>query len=231
MSTYNLFHKIAETEKKSHADLLAQKMQDMIISGELVPEKIFPNETVLCGQLGVSRATLREAYKILEIKGYLTRSKSGTFVKKREKIIYDGNFRAALEFAEADEIMEYITFMEGEAAYLAAGKATKEQLMQMEKFKKLYEDNIDIPAAREEYNAKFHLAVRIGSNNQPLVSSLTAAYDVCMRKRYSIFSEKQSSDQVKEFLNQHEKLLQAICDKNIATVQKIASEHFIMEME
>lgn len=229
MNTYNPFHKIAETGKKSHADLLAQKIQDMIISGELIPEKIFPNENVLCGQLGVSRSTLREAYKILEIKGYLVRSKSGTFIKRSNDIVCDGNFKAALEFSKKNEILEFVTFMEGEAAYLAAQRATEEQIMQIEKFKKLCEDNLDIPAALEEYNSKFHLAIRIASKNQPIISSLTAAYDRCMQNKSQIFSKNKNTEEIKNFINQHDKLFEAICNKDAVMARKIAAEHLNSE--
>jgi len=53
------------------ADLLAEKIRSHIISGEIPAGYIFPNETVFCEQLGVSRSTLREAYKALESTGFI----------------------------------------------------------------------------------------------------------------------------------------------------------------
>ncbi|MFR9001535.1 MAG: GntR family transcriptional regulator [Anaerobutyricum soehngenii] len=41
----------------------------------------------LCKQLGIGRNSLREAYKILEQNGFVTRCKRGTFVNDRETLL------------------------------------------------------------------------------------------------------------------------------------------------
>jgi DNA-binding FadR family transcriptional regulator len=61
------------------------KIGEEVISGLLKPGQTLPNETELCGQLGVSRSVLREAVRVLVSKGLLeTRSRLGTRVRTRD---------------------------------------------------------------------------------------------------------------------------------------------------
>lgn len=72
--------------QKNVSDRLYQKISELIMSGELQEGYTFPNETVLCEQLSVGRSSLREAYKALELSGYVTRTKKGTVVNSRTSI-------------------------------------------------------------------------------------------------------------------------------------------------
>jgi DNA-binding FadR family transcriptional regulator len=48
------------------AELVANRLRRQIVSGELVEGSTLPSETVLTQQLGISRPTLREAFRVLE---------------------------------------------------------------------------------------------------------------------------------------------------------------------
>ena len=69
------------------SDRLFNRISQMIMSGKLPEGYVFPNEAVLCEQLHVGRSTIREAYKALELSGYVTRSKRGTFVNSKLDIL------------------------------------------------------------------------------------------------------------------------------------------------
>lgn len=59
----------------------AQKLQDMIKSGELRPDQQLPSQSDLSRQLGISRASLREALSMLETLGFLRIEPGrGTFI-------------------------------------------------------------------------------------------------------------------------------------------------------
>lgn len=65
----------------STADALFQRLRELILSGQIPAGFVFPKEPVFCEQLGVSRSTLREAYKALESMGFIQRVKRlGTIV-------------------------------------------------------------------------------------------------------------------------------------------------------
>lgn len=62
-------------------DTAAKKLQAMILSGELAAGQRLPSQHDLSEQLGISRASLREAMSILETLGFLTIEPGrGTFI-------------------------------------------------------------------------------------------------------------------------------------------------------
>lgn len=227
--TYNPFQKIAAEEKKSHADQLAEDLKELIIQGQLTPEHALPNENELCKQLNVSRSTLREAYKILEIQGYILRTKHGTYVKEKDDVAIDGNFSASLELSRYNELIEFVSLLESEAVYLAAQRATKEQLDEIEKYMLLCEENKNIPGAIEEFNYQFHLCIRIASNNQLLISALSAAYETFNQK--IIRSLLTEADFMDNCMEQHKMLFDAIKNKDENRARQIAYEHLMSDVD
>lgn len=69
------------------SQIVANELSDMIfLQKQYKPNEKLPNEHELSAQLGVSRATLREAIKLLAAKGILTIKRgSGTFVTPPEE--------------------------------------------------------------------------------------------------------------------------------------------------
>src|SRR6266516_4600293 len=54
------------------AELVAQQLRRQIVSGELTEGSALPSESVLMAQFGVSRPTLREAFRVLESEGLIS---------------------------------------------------------------------------------------------------------------------------------------------------------------
>ena len=54
------------------SELVAANMRRRIVTGELKPGELLPNEAVLMQEFGVSRPTLREAFRILESEAIIT---------------------------------------------------------------------------------------------------------------------------------------------------------------
>lgn len=231
MIEYNPFNRIAREERKSHADYLADELRNMIIQGTLTSEYAFPNENEMCKQLNVSRGTLREAYKILEIQGYISRSKHGTFVKEKGEIVMDGNFSATLELSKYNELIEFVCILESEAARLAAKCATDEELQEIEKYSTLCEINKKIPGAIEEYNHQFHLAIRGASHNQLMVSALSASYDMFKQKIIKKLIVDDAEGFMDNCIAQHKELFEAIKSKDQEKAKHIAYKHLMSDVE
>ncbi|MDJ0993587.1 MAG: FadR/GntR family transcriptional regulator [Dinoroseobacter sp.] len=113
------------------ADALIAKIED----GTLPPGKKLPPDRVLVDQLGVSRATLREALIALEVMGYLeTRFGSGAFVATEanqapRKSLPKESLEAERDFSHGPfETLDARRIIEGELAALAAEQITPAQL-------------------------------------------------------------------------------------------------------
>ncbi|MBR7139903.1 MAG: winged helix-turn-helix transcriptional regulator [Lentisphaeria bacterium] len=58
-------------------ELVYQKLRDLIAGKYFQPGDKLPREVILCGQMGVSRGTLRAALAQLEREGYIERCHPG----------------------------------------------------------------------------------------------------------------------------------------------------------
>lgn len=125
MKKQDLLEKLVVTEIKTQSDYLADKIRNMIISGELDDNFKFPNEMEFSKKLNVSRTTLREAYKVLTTQGFIRITKHGTYVKSRADIAKQGDFVASLDLADKREMLEFVCALEPEAVALAAKKLMK----------------------------------------------------------------------------------------------------------
>lgn len=67
----------------SRYEIVVKKIKEMIEAGELLQGEKLPSEIEMAKRLNVSRATLREAYRILEDEGVINRYHGiGTFIAK-----------------------------------------------------------------------------------------------------------------------------------------------------
>ena len=109
------------------ADSTAQQIMEIIEKGDRfsVGDKL-PNELELSNELGVSRSTLREAIKVLTTNGILEiRRGKGTYVTSKT-IIDSGNLNDIA--SGLDDLFEMRLMFEPDCAYLAAQRATDEEI-------------------------------------------------------------------------------------------------------
>jgi DNA-binding FadR family transcriptional regulator len=109
-----------------------------IASGTLALGSILPGDAELIDRYGVSRTVLREALKTLEAKGLVeARAKVGTRVQPRNRWnLFDRQvlfwiFHGKPEPGFVDSVIEIRRTLEVQAARLAAGRRTSEQVRMM----------------------------------------------------------------------------------------------------
>lgn len=110
------------------SDQLFDRLSQLILSGSLPAGYVFPNETVLCEQLHIGRTSLREAYKALELSGFITRTKRGTRVNDRTDILRAAPLRALFTDASETDFSEFRHMVEVECAGLAAARASENDI-------------------------------------------------------------------------------------------------------
>lgn len=196
------------------SDLLADKIRTHIISGEIPAGYIFPNETIFCEQLGVSRSTLREAYKALESTGFIKRVKRfGTIVNDFSDISKAAPLGTSLIMSDIDELLEFRVMIEAELARLAALRASEENINSMkealENMKKSGSDLADLT----QHDTRFHMEIAKASGNRLLMSTMENAKDVFQTGIYRAFQRKTKTN-VENALYFHEQILDAIIHKD-----------------
>lgn len=207
------------------SDLLADKIRTHIISGEIPAGYIFPNETIFCEQLGVSRSTLREAYKALESTGFIKRVKRfGTIVNDFSDISKAAPLGTSLIMSDIDELLEFRVMIEAELARLAALRASEENINSMkealENMKKSGSDLADLT----QHDTRFHMEIAKASGNRLLMSTMENAKDVFQTGIYRAFQRKTKTN-VENALYFHEQILDAIIHKDSDGAYTMMRQH------
>ena len=143
---------------------IAQGIEHLILEGRLKPGSRLIEEQI-SRQLGISRASLREAIIGLESSGLVAREGRSARVIRR------------LDQRDVGELYGMWTVLEGEAAAIACLDATDEQRIQIDLVMNAMEQSVD----RNSYhrlNLAFHRALVAPCGNRRLVT----AYDACLKQ-------------------------------------------------
>jgi len=166
---------------------VADQLRELIMTGELAPGERLPNEALLAREFGVSRATIREALRVLAAQNLLRTAKGaggGSYVTVpsvrnisdflRSNInLLTGNRDVTLE-----ELIEARILLEVPAARLAAARRSEKDIERLRASIPADSPRVD---TREEFlhNAEFHTTLIECSRNtllyiaaQPVFSAL-----------------------------------------------------------
>lgn len=155
------FQKIQKTRSY---EAIVDQIRQQIDAGVLRPGDRLPPERDLALALSVSRATLREAFRVLEHTGLVeSRIGQGRFVAELRHSSPQGNLPSeALEEAAILDFLEVRRALEVPMAGLAAERASEEDLAQMEQA-------LDMPPEEDETglnsDSAFHLGLARASRN------------------------------------------------------------------
>ena len=224
----NLAAMVGVRSQTNVSDQLFQQISGLILSGQLEEGYVFPNETVLCEQLQVGRTTLREAYKALELSGYVTRTKRGTSVNSRASILNATPLKSVFSSASPRDFSEFRLMLETHSACLAASHAGLAETQALE-------ENVAhtrSARARDDFDAmmeldeQFHRAIARYSGNAlivTIVTVMTEAWDDGIRRNF--YAARESNPELFDLmLTQHAAIAAAIrsrdCEAAKAAMQK-----------
>lgn len=188
------------------ADSTAKRIADIIEEGSRfsVGDKL-PNEIELAEELGVSRSTLREAIKILTTNKILEiRRGKGTFVTSKTVIpSTDLNDIAS----GLDDLFEMRLMFEPDCAYLAAQRATDEEIEIICRYGEEVEKKILSGEDRTYEEQKFHESIANATHNafvkqfMPIIFNAIKKGVVVMTKDRDISEDNLKDDRlIMEFL-------------------------------
>jgi len=193
---------------------VCKKMVGHLLRGDWKQGERIPAERELCRQLGVGRASLREALKALEIMGMIqTRLGEGTFVCGRSEFYSRPLLWAIAGSVKEDvkEITEARRLIETELAALAAERASAEDLKKIGCQLDLMEAAGADRARFQIADIEFHLAVAEAAHNHILLNALHLIRNLMQQWIGSALSLQGVAD---EALDQHRDIFMAIAKKN-----------------
>jgi GntR family transcriptional repressor for pyruvate dehydrogenase complex len=166
------FRPIAKT---TLTESVFEKLVTSLLQGPWEAGDRIPPERELCQQLGIGRASLREALKALELIGMLEcRVGDGTYVLPRSEFLSRPLLWAitGTDKAELRDIVEARRVLEGEIAALAAERATKEEADEIGAAVEDLRAGLADPVRALEADLRFHLAMAKAAHNEILFNAV-----------------------------------------------------------
>lgn len=144
--------------------LIAADLRRRIVTGELAPGQTLPSETALMAEFGVSRPTLREAFRILEAESILTvvrGPRGGARVLEPDGSMAARYTGTLLQYqgTPLSDVYRARTELEVSAVGMLASCRAKGPVRALERLVERGDAIVDDEAAFADYSLQFHVAV------------------------------------------------------------------------
>ena len=209
--------------------LAAESIREMISRGDLKPGALLPPERVLTEQLGVSRASLREALKMLESMGMLeARVGRGRFVvdhtEDSQSLALVRNWLHAHR-EEIEDLNEIRTAVERTAV---AGIPAEVRSATVDRAKTIIADARQAVSRRDavraaELDREFHRAICGETRNRPLQALAFGLIDAAKQAAVAVYAIPSAA---RASLAEHTAITAAIAENDLAAAQELLGEHF-----
>lgn len=215
-----------ELNKTTVSKKVVEKIKDLIIDGTLKEGEKLPAERSMATMLNVSRNTIREAYKMLAVLGYIE-IKHGLGV-----FVIDEN--ASLDqitssfFIKNDQIMELFEMrkvLESSSIKWAVERGTDEQINELER---LVENSINLIENEKniseiaQSDQDFHLFIAEISGNSVLYRTMLNLVDLLAESRSFTMD---IPGRMKTSINDHKDIVEAVKARDVELAERKMLKH------
>ncbi len=204
---------------------VVQQLQGLVSSGKLEPGDQLPTERALAEQLAVSRASVREALRILEARGMLeARAGQGVFVRGRrtEEIV---SILASYLMRERESFLEVLDVreaLERKAAERAAVLASAKDLEAIKAALIVMQEDVLEGRLPLESDTAFHRALGAASRNEVLSQTLDTVLGLMSQRRQEMLNSDYGGILM---LHQHVNIYRAVKNRDPAVASQLTSAH------
>ena len=202
------------------------KIKEMLLAGELRPGDRLPPEKDLADRLGLSRSSLREAVKALELIRVLdVRRGDGTYVTTLEPKLLNEALGFIVELHQARgvvELLEVRRMLEPAAAAVAAHRIDLAGLAELRASMAGITEETSVEEL-VEHDAEFHRIIAAQAGNSYLSSLLEALSSQTLRARiWRGLTEEQA---VARTLAEHDAIADALEQRDAELVRALVTVH------
>ncbi|PTX63235.1 GntR family transcriptional regulator [Melghirimyces profundicolus] len=201
------------------------RIQEVIEEEGLKPGDRMPSERELVSRLEVGRSTVREALRALELLGIITtRRGQGTFLQphRAHRLVDLLAFYILRDQPSKDNLLEMRGLLERGAARLAALRADREDMDELERIWKKMEKQVLEGNVPVEEDYEFHRRLVRASQNHLL---LRVWYPVIQYGQTVRTSSLKRSGRPAEALREHREILDAIRDRDPREAERRLEAH------
>ncbi|MBI3914256.1 MAG: FadR family transcriptional regulator, partial [Chloroflexi bacterium] len=215
--------RITATKRKKRNTRLYEEVMvqlaDLIRDGEFKPGDRLPAERVLADRLRVSRATLREALRVMELQSLVvSRPGAGTFIVEQsaESLVQ------TLKQLALQDIFELRMILDPAIASLAALRASAKDIAKLDSILQQQERQIQRGKTGADADTHFHSALAEATHNRALIRLGNALVAILAPSRNA---HLQSPQRAGTSLISHRSILNAIKAHSPRRAQEAMVEH------
>lgn len=209
------------------SDIVAQVLRG-IKEGKLKTGDRLPSERDLAETLGVSRLTVRDAFRVLETKGLVQvkrGSLGGTFVSDSLAGIIGESLAtlASMTEASAEDVTEARVILEVNSLPLICERATPEDLIQLDEVCQRRDDALAAGTYTPAVSAEFHKRLAQATHNLTLQLLVEAFYGPIVESL--VIAAHASPPPFQSGTNDHREIIDAIRRRDVDDAQRIMLKH------
>lgn len=209
----------------TRVDVAVEEIKQMILDRKYDEYGFLPSEGVLSEKLGVSRATVREAVRTLEVRGFLKRihGKGIQVLDKSQKVVEQAmtDMFEKCEM-EVSDVLEVRMMIEPKSAELAASRITNDELKMLNDLVMMMEQCEEIDEKYRTCDFNFHKLL-VSSTKNPMSMAIVAAYSDWLEK--SILASSPKDVNLERNYHYHRNILEALEQKDAETARKCMEHH------
>ncbi|MGQ9779248.1 MAG: FadR/GntR family transcriptional regulator [Bacillota bacterium] len=222
-------YRLSPVDTVRNSEVAAERLVEMIKAQKLKPGDKLPSEQALAQALGISRATVREALSGLKAIGLIvSRSGKGNFVAEEKGILKEwdklvAEMRSRSVFLDA---LEARKALEGEICYLAAERATEEQLAAI-RAAVLLGEQVDSQVGFRQNDYIFHHSLALASGNRLFIRFIEECFMNLSGHYWDILlaTRPHVAPVMKSFQRDHRRIYEAIAERNGAKARERMAAH------
>ena len=211
---------------KVYEEIVA-KIKDMVGKGRFKAGDQLPVERELAEVFRVSRSSVREALRSLESQGFIeSRQGDGTYIARQpvESLVRPLASVILTEKDDQMELFEMRRMIEPDLAYLAAERATEEEIAMMEKVLALQQEQIDRGDFETDVDRNFHYIMARAARNKALLRITDNIMDLLAESREQYL---QVEGRPQKSILRHREVLEAIRARDPERAEKCMLEHLV----
>jgi len=211
--------------KKRLFEDLARQVQKLIVDGVLKPGDRLPPERQLAELFGVSRNSVRDAIRVLELTGMvIARQGEGNVVAdvSTETLVAPIAMLLVRKRTLVAELLDVRKMLEPALAARAAVHASTEQIARLESILGRQHDKALRGQAAVEEDAEFHYVIALAAKNSVVLKLLDVLMDLLRETRARAL---QVEDRRERSLAGHRRVLEAIKRRDPAAAERAVRQH------
>ena len=204
---------------------IADRLRLLVLDGTYPPGRPLPSERLLAARFGVSRGSIRDAFRILEMIGLLeTRHGLGTYPRELTVDRLVAPLASALTYARdlQDELLDIRRMFEPAVARVAATRATDEDLADLHRVLDTQRRKLKHGRPAIVEDTAFHAVLARATHNRVVVRIMATLNDLLVESRTLALKQKGRPERSVEG---HEAVVAALGRRDADEAARAMHEH------